>query len=226
VPEAGARAAIFWGSGSPFAWRVLMAAELKGIDYDSRRLDFTAREHKDPAYLAINPRGEVPALTDGGTVIAESLAILAYLDARWPDAPLFGTTPSETGAIWQAISTCLYRIEPPAFRVVDAVFGGRVDERTDEVKAAASALREEFADLDGRLERMSWLAGDRVSAADLVAHSGMEFFLRIAARDVLAPLKLGFTNVGQTWPTLGRWRDRMTTIRGYDTAYPPHWRKT
>ncbi len=63
---------IFWGSGSPFAWRVLMTAELKSVPFESRRLQFSEKEHKAPAYLAINERGEVPTLRDGNFVLTES----------------------------------------------------------------------------------------------------------------------------------------------------------
>ena len=50
-----------WMSGSPFAWRVMLALEYKGLTYESRRKDPSKREHKSDDYLAINPRGKVPA---------------------------------------------------------------------------------------------------------------------------------------------------------------------
>jgi glutathione S-transferase len=68
---------IFAISGSPFAWRVQLALEVKGVPYVTRILERSKGEHRAPEYLAINPRGRVPTLRDGDTVVCESIAILA-----------------------------------------------------------------------------------------------------------------------------------------------------
>ena len=47
-----------------------------------------AEEHKEPEYLALNPRGQMPILIDGDTVVCESLASLLYLDEAYPEHPL------------------------------------------------------------------------------------------------------------------------------------------
>jgi hypothetical protein len=54
----------YWISGSPFAWRVLLTAEVKGIPYEERLLQASKGELKAPDFLAINPLGRVPALRD------------------------------------------------------------------------------------------------------------------------------------------------------------------
>ena len=81
---------LYWGSGSPFAWRVMLTLEVNGLAYESRFLEFSKGEHQAPAYLQLNPRGKVPTLKDGDFVIYESLAIMSYLDRKYPDPPLFG----------------------------------------------------------------------------------------------------------------------------------------
>src|SRR4051812_19147162 len=90
---------IYWGSGSPYAWRVLLAAELKRIPYESKLLEFSKGDLKTPEFLALNPRGKVPVIRDGDFVLAESMAIMAYLDRKQPEPPLFGRTAEETGRI-------------------------------------------------------------------------------------------------------------------------------
>ncbi|MFQ5954092.1 MAG: maleylacetoacetate isomerase, partial [Kiloniellales bacterium] len=50
-------------------------------------------------YLALNPQGLVPALTDGDAVLAQSLAILEYLDERWPEPPLLPAAPVERARV-------------------------------------------------------------------------------------------------------------------------------
>jgi len=57
--------------------------------------------------LALNPRGRVPVLKDGDYVCFESLAILYYLDLKYPQPPIFGRTPEEAGTIMRVI--CEYQ---------------------------------------------------------------------------------------------------------------------
>ena len=92
---------LYWGSGSPFAWRVMLTLELKRLPYESKLLEFSKEEHKTPAYLQLNPRGKVPTLKDGDFVLYESIAIMAYLDRKYPTPPIFGTTAEQSGLIWR-----------------------------------------------------------------------------------------------------------------------------
>jgi glutathione S-transferase len=215
---------VFWGSGSPFAWRVLMTAELKGIPYLSHLLKFSEKEHKAPAYLALNPRGQVPTMRDGGFVLTESLAIMTYLDAKFPDPPIFGRTPEEIGTIWRWICAFIYHFEPLSLRIVGAVFEGSVEACASDIREAATGIHAELALIEAALENQPWLSGEELSAADILAHSDIEFFLRIAGRDALKPLGLGFDTMASRYPMLSAWRERTIHIPGYDKAYPPHWR--
>ena len=71
---------LYWGSGSPFAWCVMLTLEVKGLAYESKLLEFSKGEHKAADYLRLNPRGKVPTLQDDDFVLYESLAIMMYLD--------------------------------------------------------------------------------------------------------------------------------------------------
>ena len=95
---------IYWISGSPFAWQVLLTAEVKGIPYEGKLLEASKGDLKTPEFLAINPLGRVPALRDGNFTLHESLAIMVYLDRKHPNPPLFGRTAEEAGWIFQCIS--------------------------------------------------------------------------------------------------------------------------
>src|SRR4051794_18426468 len=94
---------VFWASGSPFSWRVLLALEVKKLPYRSHLLEMSKREHRTPEFLAMNPRGQVPVLRDGSLVVSESIAILPSLDRAYPETPLFGTPPAEAAAVWQEV---------------------------------------------------------------------------------------------------------------------------
>ena len=93
MPQLTSPVEIYWISGSPFSWRVLLTAEVKGIPYEGKLLEASKGEHKTPEFLAINPLGRVPAIRDGNFTLHESLAIMIYLDRKHPNPPLFGARP-------------------------------------------------------------------------------------------------------------------------------------
>src|SRR5271156_2649698 len=97
----------YWGSGSPPCWRVALALEFKALQYESHLLHFDRQEHKSPQMLALNFRGKVPVLRDDDYVVFESLAILYYLDRRYPEPPIFGRNAQEAGVIMRVI--CEYQ---------------------------------------------------------------------------------------------------------------------
>src|SRR5262249_4157483 len=70
----------YYGSGSPFAWRVWLALEHKHIPYTFKRMQFDNGDLHTPEYLAINPRHKVPAIVDDGFALYESAAIVEYLE--------------------------------------------------------------------------------------------------------------------------------------------------
>jgi len=72
---------------SSAAYRVRIALNLKGLDYRQQPVNLLKGEQRDPAYLALNPQGLVPALLDGGQLLTQSLAICEYLDEAYPDTP-------------------------------------------------------------------------------------------------------------------------------------------
>ena len=93
--------------GSPYAWRVQLALEHKALAYTTRVLSYSPASLQAPDYLALNPRGKVPTLIDGDVVLYESIAILAYLERRYPSAPIMGGPPEESGAVWRLATSRL-----------------------------------------------------------------------------------------------------------------------
>jgi glutathione S-transferase len=78
---------LYYGSGSPYAWRVWLALEHKQTPYDLEVLSFDTGDLEKPEFLELNPRHKVPVLVDGGFVLYESAAIVEYVEERWPDKP-------------------------------------------------------------------------------------------------------------------------------------------
>jgi glutathione S-transferase len=66
----------------------LMLLEELGAPYEIKILNMKAGEQRQPAYLAVNPLGKVPAILDGDALVTEQVAIFIYLADRFPDARL------------------------------------------------------------------------------------------------------------------------------------------
>ncbi|HVC36943.1 MAG TPA: glutathione S-transferase family protein [Gammaproteobacteria bacterium] len=216
---------IYWGSGSPFAWRVLLALEIKQLPYQSRLIEFSKKGHKTPEFLKMNPRGKVPTLTDGDYVVYESIAILQYLDRKYPQIPLFGTTPEQAGAINQDICEVLAYIEKPIGQITRPLFSGEVAGKETQIREAAEALHQEFDQYEARLKHSQWLRGDRISASDITLYPSVTTILRAAGKPVAKAFDLGFLPLAQCYPNLTRWSAAIESLPGYARTYPPHWRQ-
>ena len=215
---------LYWGSGSPFAWRVMLTLEVKRLPYESKLLEFSKEDHKSPAYLKLNPRGKVPTLKDGGFVLYESLAIMAYLDRKYPDPSIFGRTPQETGLIWRAISETESYLVPAGNKVIVPIFFGKGLEKTDEIQAAAATIRDELKRIDAALAGSVWTVGSCISAADIALFPLVQILLRAASKESAKPLNLEFLPLAQTYPNVAAWVTRVEAIPGYEKTYPPHWK--
>ena len=215
---------VYWGSGSAYSWRVLLALEHKRLAYASHVLQFSKQEHKSPRMLQMNPRGRVPVLKDGDYVCFESLAILYYLDIKYPDPPIFGTSPEEAGTIMRVICEYQSYIEPQIRRIVEAV-RAKEDLRRDDVTLAMHAAASEARTIEGRLSKSDWVVGERYSAVDMVIFPGIQQFKRALERPEARELASRFMPVEVNYPAIGRWLARIAALPGYERTYPPHWSK-
>jgi len=80
---------------SSAAYRVRIALNLKGVDYQSVKVDLLAKDQSSDFYLATNPQGLVPSLVVGDQVISQSLAIIEWLEETYPQHPLLPSNPIE-----------------------------------------------------------------------------------------------------------------------------------
>jgi glutathione S-transferase len=215
----------YWGSGSPFAWRVMLTLEVKRLPYESKLLEFSKGENKTATYLALNPRGKVPTLKDGDFVLYESLAIMAYLDRKYPDPPLFGRTAEETGLVWRALAECESYMVSAGDKVVRPIFFGKGLDNVEEIQKAAQTLRQEVKMIDERLAGHQWLVGENLSAADIGVFPLIQLLLRAASKEAARPLNLGLLPLAQEFPNVARWVERIEALPNYQRTYPPHWRQ-
>jgi glutathione S-transferase len=215
---------VYWGSGSPFAWRVLLTLEVKGLAYQSTLLEFSKGEHKASGFLKLNPRGKVPVLKDDEFVLSESLAIMAYLDKKYPEPPLYGTSPQETGLIWRAILEMEAYMVSAGDKLVRPLFFGQGLEETDKIQEAAATIRRELKRIDTELEGASWLIGNQMSAADISLFPLVQMIFRAAGKDVAKPFNFELLPLDKYFPHIAAWAKRIEALSGYERTYPPHWR--
>ena len=172
---------IFFNSPNPAPnpRRVRIFAAEKGIALETRDLSIPAREHKSDEFIALNPRGQTPALQlDDGTVIAESVAICRYLEVTHPEPPLFGVSATEQALIemWNR------RVEMVLMPPVGAVwvhthkFTERLPGRNLEWgESNRPRVFEALTYFDGALEGREFLASDSYSIADILLLCTVDF---------------------------------------------------
>src|SRR5262245_34066430 len=216
---------LWWGSGSPYSWRALLALEYKQLPYESHLLQFAKQEHKSPQMLKMNPRGRVPVLKDGDYVCFESLAILHYLDRKYPDRPLFGRTPEEAGTIERVICEYQAYAEDHIMKIIYAILFQGVEGHVDEVARAMHIVAGESRSIEARLAASEWLVGTDFSAADVVVFPGIQMLLRALERREAVDLKARLLPLETNYPAIAAWIKRIEALPGYERTYPPHWKE-
>lgn len=163
---------------NPRRVRVFMAE--KGItDIEVIQVDLMKGEHKTPEYLTKVGIGNSPALElDDGTVITESVAICRYLESVYPEPNLFGRDPKETAVIEMWTRRAEMMLATPLMMAVRhghpalAALETQVPEVAQNNRKGAERSIKFF---DRRLAETPFIAGDRVTIADIVAMSGIDF---------------------------------------------------
>src|SRR3954452_3338239 len=97
---------------SSAAYRVRIALNLKGIDYESRQIDLRGDRQKSSDYRELNPQGLVPMLEIDGHRLTQSLAIINYLDLRYPNQPLIPASAAERAHVVAMALTVACDIHP------------------------------------------------------------------------------------------------------------------
>ncbi len=152
----------------------------KGVDdLEIVQIDLMTGEHKTPEYRAEVGMTNVPALIlDDGTALTESVAICRYLESLYPEPNLFGRDARDTAIIemWTRRAELM-----AAMPLMQAVRHGHpalavLETQVPEVAANNRQMAERsLAIFDRRLGESEWIAADRVTMADGVLYSGIEF---------------------------------------------------
>lgn len=97
---------------SSAAYRVRIALGLKGIEYDRNTVNLLENEQQAPEYRALNPQGLVPMLEIDDLRLAQSLAIIVYLDQKYAEPPLMPRDPADGAHVRAMAMTVACDIHP------------------------------------------------------------------------------------------------------------------
>jgi glutathione S-transferase len=191
---------------SPRRARIVLAE--KSVRHETVEVDLRNGEQLGEAFRRINPQCTVPVLvSDDGLVLTDNASIAAYLEARFPEPPLFGSTPAEKAEIasWQ------WRVEFEGLLPIAEAMRNRSPALADralpgpvnyaQIPALAergiARLRRFLVDLNERLAGREFIAADRFSIADVTAVVAIDFARIVKVKP------------GDEHPHVLRWRAAM-----------------
>jgi maleylpyruvate isomerase len=156
---------------SSAAFRVRIALNLKGVDYEIVAVNLPNGAHRTADFLAVNPQATIPTLDDDGTILWQSLAIIEYLDTRYPKPPLIPREPVARARVQALAQLIACEIHPlNNLRVLQYL---RRELKLDEAavgKWYAHWVAEAFTALEAFVARWSggrYCFGDALSIADV-----------------------------------------------------------
>ncbi len=192
-------------SGNSYKVRLLLS--FLGLPYESVFIDFFQDEQHQPAYLAINPRGEVPTLVDGDLVLRDSMGILIYLAAKYGGGRWFPASPAAMGEIGEWLAFAASWVQYGVFSARALVsFGVPANGLPPDFPASLEEARlrgiRSLEILDEHLAGRRWLAGPEPSIADVAV------FPYVA----LAPM--GDISLAP-YPAVTAWIDRFRDLPGF-----------
>ena len=207
-----ARPIVYGPAGSTYVWSARLALAEKGVAHELVEVAFGA--HREEPHLSRHPFAKVPAFEHDGFMLYETQAILRYIDEGFPVAPLQPTDLHEFARMNQIIGIVDAYAWPSIAagvlfnRVLAPRFGLPVDE-----EAVAKALPRarlclsEFARL---MSEQQFMAGDRISLADLMVLPLLYYFSRVP--DGEAPVA--------EHPSLRAWLRRMEERQSFQVTKP------
>jgi len=207
------------GSGSPYAWRVWLGLEYKGLTYELKMLSFSGGDLKTPEYAAINPRCKVPAIVDDDFSLYESAAILEYLDERYPaGSRLFPGDLRQRAIVRRMVQEADQYFATSMERIVDQVlFTPQEKWNLERIARGRAALAEELGNWE-KLMLGDWLAGSEVSAADFTLYPLIALTRRMQRR--MPDLDVE----GMLGPRVRTWMERVEALAYFQATWPPHWK--
>lgn len=151
-------------SGNCYKVRLLLS--MLGLDYERITVDTVRGESQTPEFKRLNPRGQIPVLVDGETVIWDSMAILVYLVRRYGDAQWLPADPLGEARVMQWLAVAENELLYGLARArVTVLF-----KRSFDLEQCYADARQGVEAMEVQLGAQPWLAADRATIADLACY--------------------------------------------------------
>ncbi|XP_047336458.1 glutathione S-transferase 2-like [Impatiens glandulifera] len=153
---------------SSCSWRVRFALNLKGLSYEYKSVNLTKGEQFNPEFEKLNPLHFVPVLVDGDIVVSDSLAILLYLEEKYPQIPLLPSDPKLRALSLQVASIVNSSIQPLHMQSVLKYIADRVGSQ-EQLLWAQFVIKKGFHALENLLRDYSgpYAMGEKAFMADV-----------------------------------------------------------
>jgi glutathione S-transferase len=200
-----AKPIVYGPAYSTFARTCRLALEEKGADYDLVEVDILSGANRTPEHLARHPWGKVPAFAHDGLELHETDAIIRYVDDVFPGADLVPADAAGRARMTQAINIIGNYAYGPMIgqifvqRAVMPMIGNTADEEA--IEAAVPGAETALAAIEKLIGGNAYLAGDRLSLADLML---------VPVYDYMTQIPEGQKLLAKA-PNLQRWWDTVAT---------------
>jgi len=147
--------------------RVELFCSLLGLPFERVEINLAAGEHKAPAFLAMNPFGQVPVIEDGDVTMADSNAILVYLEGRYAPGRFMPRDPVAAAQVqrWFTVAAGPLAFGAAVARVV------QLFKRPDDPAPAIARANALFKVMDAELAGRPFLVGNAPTLADIANYS-------------------------------------------------------
>ncbi len=209
----------YYGSGSPFAWRVWLALEHKKIPYEMKTISFSSGELEKPEFLAVNPRHKVPVIVDDGFALYESNAIVEYLEEKYSSGErLFPADTQQRALVRRIIQEADLYLNPSMRLMIEEIFFKPQDQwDIAKIDRGAKAFTDELVMWE-QAGMGLFMVGDALSAADFAVYPVVALALRLEKKKRDLSIRRMFGR------KLSGWMQNITEQPVIRATWPPHWK--
>lgn len=190
------------------ALSIMFGANALGIEHTVKTIDLAGAEHRRPDFLAVNPAGKVPAMTDEDFALFESGAILRYL-GRKVKSPLYPSQLRARAIGDQWLDYVAHHVRTPFGRIqFNRMFAERFGEKPDEASIAFGfkILKSSLPLIEGQIAKHGYVMGDFLALAD------------IALLATLDPSEVCGVDLS-AYPALTDWRVKLKAEKFYTDVH-------
>lgn len=209
---------LYWASGSPPCWRVMLTLEEKGLAYESKLLEFSKNQHKSDEVLKWNPRGQLPATVfDDAYAINESFAASEFLEKEYAQqgTKLTPDNKVELAKMLQRKHEFQNLDSKGRDVVVYKMFKvGAVDGQLDPEKSKLliTAFLDELKHWEKYASEGDYIAGPNLTLTDLLFFPNLALYKRMGL------------DLEKHAPNLLNYYNRMVKRPSVEKTWPPHWK--